>query len=120
MGCVVHRAGEQVSVDCDHPAYPGTARPGHVSPPPPTSGPGTELKALLKTVGIVASPGCSCNKRAQTMDVNGCDWCEANLDEISGWLQEEAEKRKLPYVATAGKMLIRWAIRRSRKKGNGQ
>lgn len=86
--------------------------------PPPTSGPGTELKALLKTVGIVASPGCSCNKRAQTMDVNGCDWCEANLDEISGWLKEESEKRKLPYVATAGKMLIRWAIRRSRKKGN--
>ena len=86
--------------------------------PPPTSGPGTELKALLKTVGIVASPGCSCNKRAKVMDQNGCDWCEANLDEISGWLQEESEKRKLPYVATAGKMLIRWAIRRSRKKGN--
>jgi len=85
----------------------------------PSHGPGTELKALLKTVGIVASPGCSCNKRAKVMDQNGCDWCEANLDEISGWLQEESEKRKLPYVATAGKMLIRWAIRRSRKKGNG-
>ena len=83
-----------------------------------TSGPGTELKALLKAVGIVASPGCSCNKRAKVMDQNGCDWCEANLDEISGWLQEESEKRKLPYVATAGKMLIRWAIRRARKKGN--
>jgi len=119
MGCVVHRAGEQLSVDCDHPAYPGTARPGYVAPPPPTSGPGTELKALLKTIGIVAKPNCSCNKRAQTMDVNGCDWCAENTETISGWLQEEAQERNLPYVAVAGKWIIGLAIKRARR-GNSR
>lgn len=82
------------------------------------TGPGTELKAMLKTIGITASPGCSCNKRAQVMDRHGPDWCEEHIDEISGWLEEEAKKRKLPYVHAAGKMLIRLAIRRARKKGN--
>ena len=81
-------------------------------------GPGTELKALLKTIGIVAKPNCSCNKRASLMDERGCDWCEANIEEISGWLAEEAKKRKLPYVPVAGRMLIKLAIRRARKKGN--
>lgn len=83
-----------------------------------TPGPGAELKALLKTIGIVASPNCSCNKRAAIMDEKGCDWCEENIDEIDGWLREEATKRKLPYISLAGKTLIRLAIRRARKKGN--
>jgi hypothetical protein len=82
--------------------------------------PGTELKALLKTIGIVAKPNCSCNKRAQVMDEKGCDWCEEHIDEIDGWLAEEAKKRKLPYLSLAGKTLIRLAIRRARKKGNNK
>ena len=48
-------------------------------------GPGTELKALLKRVGIVASPGCSCNTRAKLMDANELKepgWCEQNLETI--------------------------------------
>jgi hypothetical protein len=84
------------------------------------TGPGTELKALLKTIGIVASPTCSCNKRAKVMDEKGCDWCEEHIDEIDGWLAEEAKKRKLPYISLAGKTLIRLAIRRARKKGNSR
>jgi hypothetical protein len=85
-----------------------------------TSGPGTELKALLKTIGITSSPTCSCNKRARVMDEKGCDWCEEHIDEIDGWLAEEAKKRKLPYISLAGKTLIRLAIRRARKKGNSR
>lgn len=89
-------------------------------PLPPPPGPGTELKALLKKVGIVASPGCSCNKRAQLMDENESKepgWCEANLETICDWLQEEATKRKLPFVRMAAKILVRQAIRNARKKG---
>ena len=119
MGCVVARTGDQVSVDVGHAAYPSKAKPGHVPSPPPTSGPGTELKKLLKTIGIVAKPGCACNKRAQTMDVNGCDWCAENLDTISSWLQEEAQKRGLPYIPAAGKWIINLAIKRARR-GIGQ
>lgn len=87
--------------------------------PPPTQGPGTELKILLKTIGIEAKPGCKCNKRAQMMDEMGCDWCAANIDTISAWLAEEAERRSLPYAPSAGKLLIKWAISRARK-GNKQ
>jgi len=54
------------------------------------------------------------------MDEKGCDWCEENIAEIDGWLAEESKKRKLPYLSLAGKTLIRLAIRRARKKGNGK
>ena len=81
----------------------------------PAQGPGTELKKLLKTIGIEARPGCKCNKRAQTMDEKGCDWCAENIDLISAWLQEEAERRGLPYIPTAGKWIINLAIKRARR-----
>jgi hypothetical protein len=80
-----------------------------------THGPGTELKKLLKKVGIAASPNCSCNARARTMDQWGCDKCEENIDEIVGWLREEATKRRLPFVDTAGRMLVKRAIKNARK-----
>jgi len=80
-------------------------------------GPGAELKSLLGYVGIKATPSCPCNQRAKVMNERGCDWCEENIDTISGWLEEEAKKRSLPYVHAAGRMLIRLAIRRARKKG---
>lgn len=96
-------------------------RPGmkwvHRCDTPPPGGAGSELKALLARIGIVATPGCSCNKRARTMDEQGCDWCEQHIDQIDAWLAEEAKKRKLPYLSLAGKALIRLAIRRARKKG---
>lgn len=78
-------------------------------------GPGTELKALLKTIGIVAKANCACNQRARVMDEQGCDWCEEHIDEIVGWLREEAGRRKLPFVDAAGRMLVRRAIRNARK-----
>lgn len=84
-----------------------------------TYGAGTELKKLLKTVGITASPGCSCNKRAAIMDERGVEWCEQNVDEIVGWLREEATKRKLPFVDFAGRTLVKLAIRRAKKGSKG-
>jgi len=80
-----------------------------------SGGPGTELKKLLKRVGITATPNCSCNARARTMDERGCDWCEQNLDEIVGWLREEAAKRGLPFIDMAGRMLIKRAITNARR-----
>lgn len=116
-GCIVREAGPMITVDENHHAYPRVAKPGF-TPPPNVTGPGTELKAMLKKIGITATPGCACNQRANIMDARGCDWCETNLNQISGWLAEEASKRSLPYSATAGKLMIQLAIRRARKKGN--
>ena len=119
MGCVVSQDGDQWTIDTDHPAYPRQPKPGFAPEPPPppepTHGPGTELKKLLKRVGITASPDCSCNARARLMDERGVEWCEANVDEIVGWLREEATKRGLPFVDMAGRMLVKRAIRNARK-----
>ena len=84
-------------------------------PPATSSGPGTELKKLLKRVGIVPAPGCKCNQRAYEMDRQGADWCEQNLETLVGWLEEEAAARKLPFVRAAGRVLVRRAIHNARK-----
>jgi len=115
--CIVSQDGDQITVDETHPAYPREAKPGFTpQPPPPASGPGTELKKLLKLVGITASPTCSCNARARRMDTDGCDWCEAHVDEIVGWLREESGKRGLPFLDAAGRVLVRRAIRNARRE----
>jgi hypothetical protein len=97
----------------------GTQAQPAPQPLTPTHGPGVELKKLLKRVGIVATPNCSCNARAKRMDTEEArepGWCEAHLDEIVGWLREEATKRKLPFVDMAGRVLVRRAIRNARKE----
>lgn len=76
---------------------------------------GTALKALLATIGITADNNCSCNARAAEMDARGCDWCEANLDMIVGWLREEATNRGLPFLDAAGRLLVRRAIHNARQ-----
>jgi hypothetical protein len=49
------------------------------------------------------------------MDERGVEWCEQNLDEIVGWLREEATKRGLPFVDVAGRMLVKRAIHNAKK-----
>jgi hypothetical protein len=49
------------------------------------------------------------------MDAWGCDECERRLDEIVGWLAEEAASRKLPFSSTVASMLVRRAIANARK-----
>jgi hypothetical protein len=130
-GTIIHIDGHEVLEITEEALEELRAKYAKFPPPPPlnaevtassdtTGGPGTELKALLKRVGIVASPGCSCNTRAKLMDANELKepgWCENNLETICDWLQEEATKRKLPFLRMAGKILVRKAIRNARKKG---
>lgn len=78
--------------------------------------PGTALKHLLQRFGISSDePGCQCKSRANLMDRQGCEWVEANVDTVVGWLREEAHKRGLPFIDAAGKILVREAVRRARK-----
>jgi hypothetical protein len=78
-------------------------------------GPGTELKAMLAQVGIVASPSCSCNLYAAEMDRHGPDWCERHIDTIVDWMALEAKRRGLPMPRLVGLHLVRRAIRRARR-----
>ena len=117
--CIVREEGDTITVDESHEAYPREPKPGFVPQPArPAGGPGTELKRLLKTIGIQAAPTCACNKRARLMDENEArepGWCEANLEAIVGWLREEAAKRKLVFFDAAGRWLVRRAIANARR-----
>lgn len=79
-------------------------------------GAGTELKRLLSAFGIGELQGCACADRARLMDINGADWCEANIDEIVGWLRESAAERGLPFIDAVGRLLVRRAIANARRK----
>ena len=84
-------------------------------------GPGTELKKLLSKMGIKTkdgSEGCKCSDRAKHMDYMEQmepGWCEKNIEEILGWLQEEAQKRKLPFIKTIARMIVKRAIKNSKQ-----
>lgn len=80
-------------------------------------GPGAELKKLLAKFGIHASPTCGCNKMAARMNAWGPDESLNHIEEIVDVMEEEAKKRKLPFLRAAGRILVRKAIRNSR--GNG-
>lgn len=108
MACVVSKDGDQWTIDVDHPAYPRVSK---LSLP----GVGTKLKGLLSLIGIKASSGCSCNKRAVLMNERGVEWCEQNKAEIVGWLREEAEKRRLPFFEAAGYILLNRAIKLAKR-----
>lgn len=79
------------------------------------SGPGTELKKILDKFLIKEKIGCKCGPHARTMDRWGPEICLERIDIIVGWLQEEAEKRNLPFSRAAAKLLVKLAIKRARK-----
>jgi len=102
-----------VEVDRRHPDYPRNQIAFVFN-----RGPGAELKKLLSRIGITATPNCACNARAAAMDINEArepGWCEAHLEEIVGWLREEAQKRGLPFVDMAGRLLVRRAIKDAKR-----
>jgi hypothetical protein len=118
--CIVNEDGDQITVDETHPAYPAKPKPGFVPPPPaarkPTaSGPGTELKALLATIGIVASPTCKCNRMARQMDAWGQESL-SHMEEIVDVMEETAKQRNLPFLRVAARQMVRLACWKARRK----
>jgi hypothetical protein len=84
-------------------------------------GPGTELKALLAAIGIVASPTCKCNKMARQMDQWGPDESLAHVEEIVDVMEETAKARKLPFLRAGARQIVRlacWKARRKARQGH--
>ena len=94
---------------------PRQAQPQRKPDPQPQGGPGTELSKILKRFGIEYVPGCKCADHARTMDRWGPDGCEKQMQTILFWLRQESEKRGLPFVEFAAKMLVRRAIKRAKQ-----
>ncbi len=55
---------------------------------PPDFGPGTELKAIMASLGIEPSPTCDCNGKAIQMDLWGVEGCRENREQIIAWMRE--------------------------------
>jgi hypothetical protein len=79
------------------------------------NGAGTVLSNMIKSLGIFITSGCSCKAHAIEMNEKGNDWCDENIDTIVGWLREEASKRKLPFIDAIVKLIVKRAIKKSRK-----
>lgn len=97
-------------------------------------GPGTELAALLASIGIKELPGCGCKKKMAQMDRWGVNGCKERFEEIVGWMRDGYDKagllakvRAAAFAAATGLAfklepgnplpgLIREAIRRAQEK----
>ena len=106
---------------------PGGLPQTQPQPQPPSDGPGTRLKALLRDwLGIEASPTCKCNGMALKMNHLGPDWCEGDgMAEILDVMRAEHGKRWadgrtiLPWTDAGARQLVLLACRRSRAKAAG-
>ena len=79
------------------------------------NGPGSILSGMIASIGIKASPNCSCKRHAIEMNEKGPDWCEQNMDTILSWLKEESTKRRLPFVESVARLIVQRAINTSRR-----
>ena len=88
--------------------------PQPLLPWPPGWGPGSELMALMASLGIKEKPNCDCRAKAVQMDRWGIDGCEAHYDEIVGWLREGAQRwgwlEKLSAAAKAVTSGLAWQL----------
>jgi hypothetical protein len=90
--------------------------------PPKQRGPGDCLHDLIVAwVGEKPIKGCGCKNKIRTMNTWGPDECEARIDEILGWLRDQAGKRgwwkyaiTIPGAKMFLKILIQKAINESR------
>lgn len=78
--------------------------------PPPVGSPGTELTALLASIGLTGADGCGCKQLARLMDHWGADGCDepANRERILVWLRRKAGEQSWgTYLRAAALALTR-------------
>jgi hypothetical protein len=71
----------------DQPAAP-------LQPWPIGYGPGTELKAILESIGVSATTGCDCGPKAEQMDRWGIEGCKRreNFETIVNWMRDGQDR----------------------------
>lgn len=73
---------------------------------PVGKGPGTELKAIMASIGINPSASCDCNGKAEKMDQWGVAKCREERETIANWLREGAPRWKWTEKLAAGAAAI--------------
>jgi hypothetical protein len=79
-------------------------------------GPGCQLKRSLAWWGIKDDGSCGCSDYAAMLDAWGPDECWRRLEEIVSHLRQAAEKKGLPFIATAARIMVGRAIEAARKE----
>ena len=79
-------------------------------PLPTTCGPGCQLRRTLAWWGIRDDGKCGCDSFAAKMDAWGPDECWKRIEEIVEHLRQAAEKKGLPFIATAARIMVGRAI----------
>jgi hypothetical protein len=82
-------------------------------PLPTTCGPGCQLRRTLAWWGIRDDSSCGCDSFAAKMDAWGQD-CWDHIEEIVEHLRQAAEKKGLPFIATAARIMVGRAIEAAR------
>jgi hypothetical protein len=77
-------------------------------------GPGCQLRRSLAWWGIRDDGSCGCDSYAAQMDAWGCDECFRRIEEIVEHLRQAAEKKALPFLATAARIMVGRAIEAAR------
>jgi len=77
-------------------------------------GPGCQLRRTLAWWGIRDDGSCGCESFAAQMDAWGPDECWRRIEEIVEHLREAAEKKGLPFIATAARIMVGRAIEAAR------
>ena len=80
----------------------------------PPCGPGCQLKRTLAWWGIRDDGSCGCTEFSAQMDAWGPDECFRRIEEIVEHLRQAAEKKGLPFIATAARIMIGRAIEAAR------
>jgi hypothetical protein len=83
-------------------------------PLPATCGPGCQLRRSLAWWGIRDDGKCGCDSFAAQMDAWGPDECWKRIEEIVEHLRQAAEKKSLPFIATAARIIVGRAIEAAR------
>jgi len=83
-------------------------------PLPTICGPGCQLRRSLAWWGIRDDGSCGCDSFAAKMDAWGADECFQRIEEIVEHLRQAAEKKGLPFIATAARIMVGRAIEAAR------
>jgi hypothetical protein len=83
-------------------------------PTPTTCGPGCQLRRTLAWWGIRDDGSCGCDSFAAQMDAWGPDECFRRIEDIVEHLRQAAEKKGLPFIATAARIMVGRAIEAAR------
>lgn len=93
-------------VDCIDPGFMEASGRSSVITKASTSGPGTELEAMFKSIHLTGKTGCGCRTLASQMDRWGPEGCRVRTDEIVTRLRTNWAKLKWTDKARATAMAI--------------